>query len=186
MPGQPGSLDIPFPVRLFRLFHLFIHSKTIHLHWHCAFVPFSLSFLFSRLLSSRINSLVQPPKPTYTHSKMKSASVLACIVPLVASLKYALPKSFAADSTCPFPENYTVEDFSTFTAAGSNDTTLSFNYVDEGTNITSFCQKNATSPNLSSSPYAAARYGCDNTNVKFIWQDSKLTILEAACPNTSE
>lgn len=56
--------------------------------------------------------------------------------------------------------------------------------VDSDTDITTTCHLNSTSTNLGAAG-AAPRYACDNSSVNFIWQNSKLTMIELACPTSS-
>ena len=113
---------------------------------------------------------------------MKFLVVLVSLAPLASSLPtYALPKTFVAAEGCELPEGYVLSKFTTWTPVGSNDTSISFNYFDESTNITTSCYKNSSSQAITSPGYAA-RYPCENSIVKFIWSNSKLGLIEEACP----
>lgn len=118
-------------------------------------------------------------------ASMKFLAVLVSLAPLASSLPtYALPKTFVAAEGCELPEGYVLSKFTTWTPVGSNDTSISFNYFDESTNITTSCYKNSSSQAITSPGYAA-RYPCENSIVKFIWSNSKLGLIEEACPEDS-
>jgi hypothetical protein len=93
---------------------------------------------------------------------------------------YSLPKELVAMDDCDYPEQFTIQKLSTWTATGSNETSLGFTFSDQGTGITTACQKNSTSA-VVSKPGLTARYACDDSMVHFIWQNSKLTVIETAC-----
>jgi len=105
-----------------------------------------------------------------------------------SDLNYALPEGFPKtllQSDCYFPLNFSVVGLQLWLPAPSNPNnfTAAFVYMDMGTNITTNCQRNATSPNVGGEGHAE-RWGCDVPYVQFIWQDSTLTIIEKACPST--
>ncbi|KAJ9157482.1 hypothetical protein NKR23_g494 [Pleurostoma richardsiae] len=116
---------------------------------------------------------------------MKYTYLLTCLVPLAASFRmYSLPKELVAMDDCDYPEQFTIQKLSTWTATGSNETSLGFTFSDQGTGITTACQKNSTSA-VVSKPGLTARYACDDSMVQFIWQNSKLTVIETACSASS-
>ena len=114
---------------------------------------------------------------------MQFLSLLISLAPLASSLPtYALPKTFLVADGCELPEAYVLSNFTTWTPVGSNDTSISFNYFDQSTNITTSCSKNSSSQAITYPGYAA-RYPCDNSVVKFIWSNNKLGLIEEACPD---
>lgn len=130
---------------------------------------------------------------------MKTASILACVVPLAAAtrnakeLNYELPKGLSAESSdCEFPGTYIVQDL---VAAGTVDTAsnftditeVAFTFVDSETGVTSTCQMNSTSTNLSPGG-AFANYQCDSPDVQFSWGNTsatgmsyKVSVAETIC-----
>ncbi|KAK0631696.1 hypothetical protein B0T14DRAFT_559455 [Immersiella caudata] len=124
-------------------------------------------------------------------------SILAALVAIASAvtamtaaseLNYALPESFPKvllQSDCYMPLNFSVFGLELWFPAPNNPNnfTGSFVYMDMGTNITTNCQRNATSPNVGGEGHAE-RWGCDVPFVQFIWQNGTLTIIEKACPFT--
>lgn len=130
---------------------------------------------------------------------MKTTSVLACVVSLAAAtrnaaeLKYQLPKGLSVeDSECEFPGSYTIQDLAAVGTvdAASNFTDISevgFGFVDAETGLTTSCEKNATSTNLSPGG-AYAEYECDSPDLTFSWGNTsatgasyKITLTETIC-----
>ncbi|KAK2611136.1 hypothetical protein N8I77_004511 [Diaporthe amygdali] len=116
---------------------------------------------------------------------------LACLAPLAAAMKNikglayadAIPKENLAQD-CEYPAYFTIQNFATCTPNSSNQTEVTFGYVDSDTNITTSCNLNSTSENIGAEG-AAPRYACDNSSVNFIWQKNKLTVIELACSTSS-
>jgi hypothetical protein len=125
--------------------------------------------------------------------------VLAALVAIISSatamtvaseLNYALPDDFdmsLLQSDCYMPKNFSVVGLQLWLPAPTNPTNFTgyFLYVDIGTNTTTICQRNATSPNVGGEGHAE-RWGCDIPYVQFIWQNGTLTIVEKACPFTGQ
>jgi hypothetical protein len=115
------------------------------------------------------------------------AVAAASLAVALALPTYTIPQGFLrflALDTCTYPENpFEIQNFTIWTpAAGSNASmTIDFAYLDESTRIETSCHYNATSQNVAR-PEITPRYACDNTDVEFIWQNGKLTMIEAACP----
>ncbi|KUI65994.1 hypothetical protein VM1G_01794 [Cytospora mali] len=103
-----------------------------------------------------------------------------------AALAYgdAIPKEAVAQN-CDFPAYYTVSNFKTFTPTSSNETEITFGYLDNDTNITTTCSLNSTSTNIASE-YSTPKYACDNSLVDFYWSNKKLTMVEVACSTSPE
>lgn len=117
---------------------------------------------------------------------MKTASILACAIPLAtatrntAELTYALPKGLSAEtSDCEFPGSYIIQNLA---AAGTVDiasnftniTEVAFSFVDSETGLSSACQMNSTSTNLSPGG-AYANYQCDSPDLEFSWGNTSAT-----------
>ncbi|KAF3769063.1 hypothetical protein M406DRAFT_355143 [Cryphonectria parasitica EP155] len=105
----------------------------------------------------------------------KAFSILASVVSLAAATPrpavhdYVIRQPRAAASTDCIPENFTV---SNFFAAGSNSTSLDeayFSYLDPHTGLTTTCELNSTSVDLSAEGSAYANYACDDSLLKFQW-----------------
>ena len=117
------------------------------------------------------------------------AGTISTVTALTASeLNYALPPNFPKvllQSDCYMPLNFSVFGLEIWlpSANNPNNFTADFEYIDYGTNITTPCRRNATSPNVGGDGHAE-RWACDIPFVEFIWQNGTLTIIEKACPNT--
>lgn len=128
---------------------------------------------------------------------MKTTSLLACVVPLAvatrnpAEIKYALPKGLSAESSaCEFPASYTIQNLVAVGNVVNNFTSVTevaFGFTDAETGVTSSCEMNSTSTNLSPGG-AYAQYDCDNANLKFSWGNTtatgmsyKLAVTEVIC-----
>jgi hypothetical protein len=98
----------------------------------------------------------------------------------------ALKTEVAAElaDACIMPANFTISNFTTFvdTLDSSQNVTV-FGFTDPSTSIDTTCQQNASSiPDIPAAGLVA-RYRCDNPVVEFIWQPSKLTLVETVCPS---
>lgn len=130
---------------------------------------------------------------------MKTASILACLVPLAAAtrnakeLNYGLPKGLSAEtSDCEFPGTYTIQNLvatGTVNTASNftNVTDVAFTFVDSETGLTSTCEMNSTSTNLSPGG-AYANYECDSPDLQFSWGNTsatgmsyKVSVAETIC-----
>ncbi|KAK7952156.1 uncharacterized protein PG986_007884 [Apiospora aurea] len=117
-----------------------------------------------------------------------SVAFVGLMASTVAStpLKYEIPASMKVSADCNMPSEYTVSDFSAYTDR-SNQTTVSFAYVDPATGINTHCERNPSSKPHNTNPSLASRYACDDANVEFIYQTTGvagLTVIEAACPES--
>jgi hypothetical protein len=128
---------------------------------------------------------------------MRMAMVLAAALPLAAAFPlYDIPSLFAKlfqeddSDTCTLPEGFMVEQFQIWTPDSNNTshgTEINFAYWDNSTDLQTVCRLNSSSVNVATGGYGvAARYACDNANVEFIWQNSALTMIEKACPTSSQ
>ena len=124
---------------------------------------------------------------------LRTAAVVAAAIPTVFSLPtinhaaYKIPfafNRFLALDTCLNPARFEVQDFTIWTPAAGNNasTVINFGYLDKGTNLQTSCHFNGTSQNTMPAGYTP-RFACENSYVEFIWQDEKLTMIEAACPD---
>jgi len=122
---------------------------------------------------------------------LRVLALVSALGPLLANaLSYALPHSLVALDNCYYPANFTISEFDGWTPAENNTAhkqTLQFTFQDQGSGITTRCQMNSTSvPVNGNSTGVAPRYPCDDSPyVDFIWQNNKLTMIEAVCPQTS-
>lgn len=122
---------------------------------------------------------------------MKSACLITSLIPLAAAtrnfaeLAYgdALKQANAAVD-CEFPAYYSISAFKTFTPTSSNETEVSFGYVDSDTNITTTCNLNSTSTNIAAEGHSP-EYACGNSQVDFYWESNKLTVVELTCSSSS-
>ncbi|KAK7969532.1 hypothetical protein PG988_008605 [Apiospora saccharicola] len=119
---------------------------------------------------------------------LSSFALAGMMASLVAStpLKYKIPASMKVAADCTMPSGYTVSRFSSFTDK-SNQTTVSFDYVDSATGINTHCERSPSSKPHNTNPNLASRYACDDANVEFIYQTTGvagLTVVEAACPGS--
>lgn len=117
---------------------------------------------------------------------LSSFALVGLVVSMAAStpLKYKIPANMKVAADCTMPSEYTVSDFSSYTNR-SNQTTVSFAYVDSATGINTRCARSPSSKPHNTNPSLASRYACDNANVEFIYQTAGvagLTVVEAACP----
>lgn len=122
---------------------------------------------------------------------MKSVYIATCLASLAAATtnfeKLAYADSIAkedVDETCDYPTYYTVSNLETYTPTSSNETEVNFGFVDADTDITTTCSLNSTSVDIAEEG-RTAKYACDNSLVEFYWQNSKLTLVEVACPTSS-
>lgn len=94
---------------------------------------------------------------------MFSVVVLGLLAKIVASSSlYSMPKAMAVADDCSLPANFTIENFTTFESKtnGTSNTT-SFHFVDSGTGIDTFCERNATS--VSTGAGATPRWPVSNS-----------------------
>lgn len=128
---------------------------------------------------------------------MKTATILACVVPLAtatrnaAELAYTLPKGLAAEtSDCEFPANFTIENLN---AAGyvvgnfTKITNVDFTFTDAESGLTTTCELSPNSTNLSPGGLYA-NYQCDSPALTFSWGNTtasgmsyKLAVSEEIC-----
>lgn len=119
--------------------------------------------------------------------------LLAALPSAMASkLAYSPPANLMSmastqDSNCVLPAGFTVQDFK----ARSNDTgntlqAFDFKYADQETGVNTLCHFNETSKSTTPDTLTP-RFACENSDVKFIWQDDKgsLTLVERICPTAS-
>lgn len=102
-----------------------------------------------------------------TFAILASAASMAAAMRSPAEPKYSLARA-SASSDC-IPENFTVSNFE---ACGKNSTSLtaaSFSYFDPHNGLTTTCELNSTSENLSPEGSEYPKYACDNSLVKFTW-----------------
>ncbi|KAI1828634.1 hypothetical protein F4861DRAFT_535052 [Xylaria intraflava] len=103
------------------------------------------------------------------------------------ALHYTIPSSFkAVASNCTLPAEFVVANFATYTDNGNGSSnTVSFEFIDAGTNIQTTCCRNSTSK--PSGP-GGNRYACDDPSIAFIYQTTGiagLTLVERVCPGQS-
>ncbi|ROV97596.1 hypothetical protein VSDG_04550 [Cytospora chrysosperma] len=121
---------------------------------------------------------------------MKSVCIITGLVSLAAAtrdftkLAYANAITEDVAENCEFPAYYTVSDFKTFTPTSSNQTEVTFGFVDSDTNITTTCSLNSTSTNIAEED-RTPEYACDNSLVNFYWSSNKLTMVEVTCPDSA-
>lgn len=120
----------------------------------------------------------------------KSLPVFAAALRLAVALPaYELPTTLPSvlleDDDCVLPEAFIIEQFQMWTpATGNNHSALiNFAYWDSSTDLQTICRLNATSQSVAK-PGRAPRYACDNADVEFIWQNTTLTVIERACPQS--
>ncbi|KAK8125480.1 uncharacterized protein PG998_001239 [Apiospora kogelbergensis] len=117
-----------------------------------------------------------------------SAALVGLMASAVAStpLKYKMPANMKVAADCVMPAEYSISSFSVYTD-NTNQTTVSFAYVDSATGINTRCERDTASKPHSTNPGLASRYACDDANVEFIYQTTGvagLTVIEAACPSS--
>ncbi|KAK7924900.1 hypothetical protein PG985_006954 [Apiospora marii] len=120
---------------------------------------------------------------------LSSFALVGLMASMAAStpLKYKIPATMKVAAGCTMPSEYTVSEFSSSTDR-SNQTTVSFAYVDSATGINTRCERNPSSKPHNTNPSLASRYACDDANVEFIYQTggvAGLTVVEAACLGSS-
>lgn len=91
---------------------------------------------------------------------------MACVA---APLAIAM-KTRAADATSEcYPSDYVLTDFTAYgEAANTTITELSFHYLDSDTGVSSICEFNSTSTNLSPGGQYA-NYACESPLLQFSW-----------------
>ncbi|KOS21190.1 hypothetical protein ESCO_004226 [Escovopsis weberi] len=98
--------------------------------------------------------------------------------------------AMAEANNCTFPAHFRIHDFigTTSAAGGANASApldaFNFKFEDDKTGARTFCQWNASS--VSSTPAGLTpRFSCEDSNVKFIWEDGQreLTGIERICPD---
>ncbi|KAK5663469.1 hypothetical protein OQA88_3898 [Cercophora sp. LCS_1] len=118
------------------------------------------------------------------HLSLASAAT-AMVLPSY-KLPADFPISILASGDCVMPQKFSVTDLQMWLPALTNNeynTTVEFRFTDSGTSIDTTCHRNATSPNVADDG-DTPRWACADPTVQFIWQDSTLTIIEKACPNS--
>lgn len=122
---------------------------------------------------------------------MKTASVLACVVPLAAATWDLLELDYTPDnandysadtSDCEYPAYFTVSNLRTSGPSQTNLTNISFGFADNETAVTTTCSAETASD---------GRLSCDDTDVEFVWdmafvgddepEEYKLTMVETIC-----
>ncbi|KAM5356232.1 hypothetical protein ACJ41O_002878 [Fusarium nematophilum] len=104
-----------------------------------------------------------------------------------AAHAYAVPQGLAlqeADAAdgCTLPDAYHVRDFKGQTEdSGKTLSSLSFDFLDEDTKVTTPCHKNSSSKAILGR--GSPRYACDNRVVEFIWdeENQKIWAMEKVC-----
>lgn len=125
--------------------------------------------------------------------RYEALSFLAALPSAMASmstLAYRPPPELLAqsrtDSACNFPPDFHIQNFaakSNETGPAANLSAYNFTFVDKTTKITTNCSFNSSS--VSTTPTGLTpRFACDDTDVKFIWQNAQrqLTVVERICP----
>jgi hypothetical protein len=115
------------------------------------------------------------------------ALLAAAVLPLAhAAALYAakLPRSLqssVASGSCRLPDDFELQGLGGLSANGTAFETLDFVFYDNSTLITTQCHLNASSVPVEVGG-RTPRYKCDGDDVFFIFQDAKLTMIEALCP----
>lgn len=101
---------------------------------------------------------------------MRSFLFLASVISAAATRGYAGRDHIAraTDSTDCIPENFTVSNFVAAGTSTTNLTELAFNFFDPHTGLTTACELNSTSTNLTPEG-TYANYECDSSLLKFQW-----------------
>lgn len=118
---------------------------------------------------------------------MRVASILAYITPALAVA--VRTRAAAVTGEC-YPSEYVLANF-TASGAATNSTTyniteLAFSYVDSDTGVSSTCEFNSTSTNLSPGGQYA-NYACESPLLQFSWgkvydsEDYLLGVSETVC-----
>ncbi|KAI1840639.1 hypothetical protein JX266_013146 [Neoarthrinium moseri] len=115
-----------------------------------------------------------------------SAVLVGLLAEVVASAAYSVPVEMIAEADCTLPAQYTIGDFTTFGDKfnGTSNTTT-FHFTDSATGIDTSCQRNSSSKSITPGRGSTPRWPCDNSNVEFIYQANGLTVIEAACPEST-
>lgn len=122
---------------------------------------------------------------------MKSACVLACVVPLAAATWNLFDLDYAPDvaadysqdtSECEYPASFTITNLRTSGPSTTNLSTIAFGFADDETLVTTTCTAESAGD---------GRNSCDNSDVEFVWEMAfvgddepeqyKLTMIETIC-----
>jgi hypothetical protein len=91
------------------------------------------------------------------------------------------------NADCELPPNFTIKDFTgKSNDTGSTISSFDFTFLDDTTQVTTFCQFNSSS--ISTTPGGLQkRFACNDGETKFIWEgeDDQLWMIERVCMTDS-
>lgn len=83
------------------------------------------------------------------------------------------------------PSEFAIRSFAgQSTNGGETLSSFDFGYLETKNNITTHCYFNSTSPNAGPTD-RTPRFACENAITQFIYQDQRLTLIQAICPDTN-
>ncbi|KAK2060538.1 hypothetical protein LY76DRAFT_603967 [Colletotrichum caudatum] len=118
---------------------------------------------------------------------MKISLLIVAAPAAQAAVSYmaAVPSSLMAkveSSDCTLPDDFQIQNFVAESPDdGKTIESLTFNFNDDSTILSTSCYLNASSVPLAGDG-RTARYACDDARVQFIWQNGTATVIEKICP----
>ena len=83
------------------------------------------------------------------------------------------------------PSEFSIRSFAgQSTNGGETLSSFDFGYLETKNNITTHCYFNSTSPNAGPTD-RTPRFACENAITQFIYQDQRLTLIQAICPDAN-
>lgn len=83
------------------------------------------------------------------------------------------------------PAEFSIRDFNgQSTDSGETLTSFNFGYLEKTNNVMTQCHFNSSSENVGP-PDRTPRFACENKITKFIYQDQRITLIQAICPDAN-
>ncbi|KFA48415.1 hypothetical protein S40293_00258 [Stachybotrys chartarum IBT 40293] len=108
----------------------------------------------------------------------------------IAMLAYSPPAEVITRAEtspeCILPRDYHVQNFTGYSNdTGTTISSFDFTFADTATNVTTLCHFNSTSTSTTP-PSLTPRFACENSDVKFIWEnpDRQIWMIERVCSLT--
>ncbi|KAH7133515.1 hypothetical protein EDB81DRAFT_103420 [Dactylonectria macrodidyma] len=120
---------------------------------------------------------------------MHAAVLLLSALPSAFAIHaYSVPAGLSlaeadTSNSCVLPDDYHIKNYSAESESDGQTLSYSFIFGDDSTKVSTPCEFNSSSiPVLVN---GNPRYECDNTDVQFVWDGSKLTMVEKVCPGAN-